>query len=138
MNDNALQCIDVCMLPPQIRFLVELIGLPDTVKLLKAKGGHRLLIPTGKQETNQLNNIISSEAVKILCNSQYAGHRLTLPKADKILDQIRNLHIRASAESTTKSELASQYNLTQRHIQRLRNEDQDNNPTLDMFDESVG
>lgn len=138
MNDNALQFVDVCLLPPQIRFLVELIGLPDTFKLLKAKGGHRILIPTGKQETSLLNDIISDEAVKILCNSKYSGRRLTLPKADKVLDQIRNLHIKSSKGSITKSELAHQYDLTQRHIQRLRNEDQDNNPTLDMFDESMG
>jgi len=127
--------VDECQLPPQMRALVNIIGLPETVKLLRAKGGHRLLIPLGKKEETLLHDLISDNAVEKLCKSDFAGQRLTLPKVDKILNQIRDHHIR-SMPNVAKAVFATQYNLTQRHVQRLRNTT-DDNPTLDMFDDSM-
>ncbi|HEY9200743.1 MAG TPA: hypothetical protein VIQ81_04015 [Gammaproteobacteria bacterium] len=134
--DDVLQLVDECLLPPQTRELVKIIDLPDTIKLLEAYGGQRVWIPLGKSHDTYLHKTISHESVMKLASSQYAGQRLTLPKADKILSQIRNLHIQSSP-NVPKSVLARQYNLTVRQVQRIRNDD-DDNPTLDMFDDMMG
>ncbi len=134
--DDALQFVDECLLPPQMRELVKIIDLPDTIKLLQARGGQRVWIPLGRCDDTYLHEIISSDSVIKLTNSQYAGSRITLPKVDKILSQIRNLHIQSSPD-VPKSVFARQYNLTVRQVQRIRNGD-DDNPTLDMFDDMVG
>lgn len=139
--DDGLHMDDVCqvdegLLPPQMRGLVKIIGLPDTIKLLQAYGGQRIWVPLGKSSDSYLDKTISRDAVKELANSQYAGLRITLPKIDKILSQIRNLHIQSSPE-VPKSVFARQYNLTIRQVQRIRNGD-DDNPTLDMFDDMMG
>lgn len=136
MHDEALQCVDVTMLPLQARDLAKIIGLPDTLKILKAYGGHRLFVPNGTKKDTQLQLLITEEGYIKLCKSHLAGSRLTLPKVDKIIEQIRNHHIRTSSD-VNKATFARQYDLTQRHVQRIRN-DHEENPTLDMFDDPVG
>lgn len=133
---DELDHIDVRLLPPQMKFLVEIIGLPETIALLEKKGGLRIRIPTGQRdvESYDLYEILTEAAIEKLCASRFAGERVTLPKADKVLDQIRNMDIRCSKSTTTKAQLAKKYNLTARHVQRLWNAGTDNT-NLDLFDD---
>jgi hypothetical protein len=133
---DELDNIDVRLLPPQMRFLVEIIGLPETIVLLKNKGGMLLQIPKGERdvESYDLYEILSAESIQKLCASRFADERVTLPKVDKILDQIRNIEIRNSKPTTTRAQLAKKYNLSFRQIQRLWNTAVDNS-NLDLFDD---
>lgn len=137
MTDDDLQRVDLTQLPPQVRLLANIMGLPDTIKLLKTHGGQRIRIPMGCRDDSQLLSVISQAAFDALCKSRFAGERLTLPKIDKISDQLRNLHMKAVKGQVSKSELARAYDLSIRHVQRIWNEDDENNPTLDMFDDAV-
>lgn len=135
-HHNNMDHIDVRLLPPQMKFLVDIIGMAETVVLLKNKGGLQVRIPTGQRdvESYDLHDILSAASIEKLCASQFAGERVTLPMADKILDQLRNMDIRCSKSTVTKAQLARKYNLSSRHVQRLWNSASDNT-NLDLFDD---
>lgn len=137
MTGDDLQWVDLKLLPPQVRLLAEVMGLPDTIKLLKRRGGLRVRVPTGCREDSWLKQIISPAAFDALCKSQYAGERLTLPKMDKVTDQIRNRYILTMKGKMSKSELARQYDLCIRQVQRIWNQEGGDDQNLDMFDDAV-
>ncbi|MBN4063149.1 hypothetical protein JYT79_00045 [Cardiobacterium sp. AH-315-I02] len=122
MTINQLALIDTKKLPTQLRFLVVIIGLNETLALVNARGGRVARMPiTGNRET-ALDGILGSQSIVAICNSHLSGQRLTLPKPDKIYMQIRNINILAEKGKHTKAELARKYKLTTRTIQKIWNE----------------
>lgn len=115
MDTQSLSAVDPTLLPPQIRLFVVVIGLPETVKLLKARGGTTLRIPKVADKSDVLPQILSIDAVNKLCSAM-PGKILQLPKSDKILMQIRNKAIRLERQSVSAAQLALKYSLTRRQI----------------------
>ena len=130
---NELESVNADMLPPQVRRLVKVIGLPDTLTLLKQRGGTRLTLPVRPELAVELPKLIPADSVRKICNSELAGQRLDLPKSDKIMVQLRNQAILAEKGKSTKRETAQRYGLTTRMIKLIWNGESDDNPTPDMF-----
>lgn len=128
--DNGLEAVDVALLPPQMRRLVQLIGLPDTLTLLRARGGTEFRIPVDPHGS-LLAELIGLESAAILCR-EMPGQTLDLPKHDKIALQIRNQAIRNARRHQSASQVARQFGLTRRHIVNLTSDEDDEQ--LDMFD----
>lgn len=126
-------CIDERLLPPQMRDLIKLIGLSETLRLIQHRGGGRVRIPI-TEYPNELDRVLCRATVIKLIDSKLAGQRLTLPKMDKVIAQLRDMDIRANRYRLTKNELARRYNLHERRIQQIWNGDDEPDPTLDMFD----
>lgn len=132
MTETDLSTIDPDTLPPQIRQLVVLIGLPETFKLLQAKGGTQLRIPKMANRAEVLPEILQAESVDLLCKA-WAGKVMDVPKVDKILLQIRNQVITKARATQSASQLARSFDLTRRQIINICKLPEDYNQ-VDMFD----
>lgn len=120
---ERLKLIKTHSLPPQTKAFVALIGLAETIKLLQARGGSPLYIPKLSDKTRTLPEILQPDSIKKLATSAMAGHIIDLPKADKLLQQLRNLDIISQRGIKSRRELAKEFNLTTRHIQGIWSED---------------
>ncbi len=125
-----LDQVDPSLMPPQIRELVRVIGFPDTVKLLQARGGTFFVFPI--KAGGLLVNIVGVEAAKKLV-AAYGGERRDLPKVDKIMIKLRDIAIDHLRKTKSVTQLAQEFNLTRRHIFNVSKKE-DDNPTMDMFD----
>lgn len=116
MSSDALEIIDTEQLPPQMRGLVRVIGLEETYKLLRHRGGTRVRIGSDPDSARSLKAVISQDALEKL-TAIYPGQRIELPKIDKMLLAIRNHAIRAErAEGTSIDQLALQWGLSRRQV----------------------
>lgn len=131
INPDDLNLIDPDLLPPQIRQLVQIIGLPDTFKLLEARGGTLLRVPV-KPEGTIMQGMISHEAATRLCEA-WGNRVISLPKADKVTKQLRNIAIYQSRKTMSLTQVAQKFDLTRRHIINLSHNN-DDNPSMDLFD----
>lgn len=129
-----LGVIDERLLPPQLRTLVKLIGVAETLRLLAARGG----VPTyiaQDPEQSALREFLQRESVEILCG-HFGREVIDLPKADKLLAQIRNHYIREARRHGTKSgrQLARELGLSWRMIKIICAEGREEDPTGDLFE----
>lgn len=74
-------------LPKTARDLIDLIGLPATLRLIEARAGQVLAIPKGKRRRGEarmldLAEIIGAVATKALCQ-RYGGEYLTVPSCKR-------------------------------------------------------
>lgn len=130
IEHEDLELVDPKLLPPQIRFYINVIGLPDTLKLLQSKGGTFLRVPLSANGT-ELEKILGYNSANKLCEV-IGGEIKELPKADKILMQLRDRAINEARKTMSASQAALKFNLTRRHIINLTNEDAEN-PNGDLF-----
>ncbi len=136
VRDIDLELIDESLLPPQIRMIARVIGLPETLRLIDARGGNRVRIPMRPERCQVLREVLSQSALAALAEA-FGGKCLELPKKDKFILQIRNHAIRNARQQQTVSQIAREYNLTRRHVFNLTADiDADAaNTTGDLFDE---
>ncbi len=135
IKPDDLNLVDPDLLPPQIRQLVQIIGLPATIVLLDHHGGTLLRIPMNSDDSrSQLGDIVGIDAAKKLCAAK-GGKRLELPKADKIIIQIRNHAIHKARETMSANDAAKYFNLSRRQIINITSDDNEN-PTACLFDNS--
>ncbi len=134
MADPDLSTIDPDTLPPQIRQLVALIGLPETFKLLQAKGGTQLRIPKVASKAEVLPEFLQCESIELLCKA-WPAKVIDVPKVDKILLQIRNQAITEARATQSASQLARSFDLTRRQIINICKSPGDDNQ-VDMFEET--
>lgn len=115
-----LDLVDVDQLPPQVRGLVRLIGLPETVRLLEARGGRPTYVPRDPNGATELGEILSQQALQQLSGT-WPGETLDLPKPDKIATQIRTQYIIEARRRGLKSgrQLAQEFGLTYRWVKAL-------------------
>lgn len=120
-GDRDLALIDADLLPPQIRELVRLIGLPETLRLLDARGGLPTYIPRRADGPTDLEEILTRDAIRQLAG-QWPGERIDVPKADKIRAQVRNQYINESLSRGLKSgpQLARELGLSYRWVKAIR------------------
>lgn len=113
--------VDLRLLPPQLRNLVRLIGLPETVKLLRARGGRPTYIPANPGQAKLLKEVLCDASLTALAR-EYGNQTIDLPKADKVLKQIRDQYILQACSQGCKSgrELAEEFGLTWRSIKYIK------------------
>jgi Mor family transcriptional regulator len=107
-------------LPQKAKELVELIGLVETVRLLRACGGTRRYIPKNHSCRAGVWDAISDYAFRKLC-AEYAGETLELPKVDSFIRAERDLEIiQLSREGVSRSQLVKRFGLSYRQIGNIR------------------
>lgn len=133
-ENNNLDIINPDLLPPQVRWLVGLLGIAETLKLLAECGGLPTYIPADPERCASLKNIISRHSIELL-SSNAPGETIDLPKDDKIRLQLRNYYILNeinSGRSTGRAQ-AKLHNLTYRHIKIIKAKAKEENPNADFF-----
>lgn len=107
--------INESLLPTQMRLLIKCIGLPETIALLKAKGGTTIRIPLSPDNCIQFDDILQPESIMKL-TANLGGKVMELPKYDKIGIQLRDIAIRAARNNTSANKLAKDFGLSRRMI----------------------
>lgn len=103
-------------LPAGLQELREMIGITNTLNLVKHYGGLHLKVPSHFNDGHQLVGIIGAAATVELVR-QYAGTTVYIAKADTMLRVIRNIEISHRFEGgESASKLARIYKMSERHI----------------------
>lgn len=106
-------------LPKQLKELVELIGPIDTYIFISHYGGQIKYIAKNPSRT-KMKHIMNEKALKHLC-ANYGGSTIEVPKQEHLERQIRNKLIKnASMKGISRSQLATQFNLSVRHIGNIK------------------
>ncbi|WP_293392969.1 Mor transcription activator family protein [Nevskia sp.] len=109
--------IDERLLPPVTRRIVGAIGVAATVRLLKSRGGTRLWVPKQSARSEVLTDILGRDLAEQLVKAFANDVVISLPKADKMLAQVRDTAIRSEhAAGDSMAVLALRYDLTERHV----------------------
>lgn len=108
--------IDESLLPPLLRQIVRAIGAPLALSLVRSRGGTRLHLADGPL----LRDLIGPDATRALLTAFAGRQEITLPKADKIIAQLRNHAIRAEAGGKSLMQQALEHDLTTRQVQNIR------------------
>ena len=131
-QDNS-SSINPDLLPPQLRKLVCVVGFSEALKLVQAKGGIPIYIPANPNASCQFSGILKHESVVLLAK-EFGGQTIDLPKADKLLAQLRDLYIVNQRGSTTGRKLAHECGLTWRRIKQICAAAKEDDGQSDMFD----
>lgn len=130
--------VDLNLLPPQLKMLVQRIGYAPTIKLIRARGGQQVWLPKKATADRVLAQVIGKDALAKLVE-HHGGERLELPKEDKILIQLRDQRLWEMRQAgATESELAREFNITRRWVleicARKRREAEDDSRQGRLFD----
>lgn len=113
------------LLPTSLRIIANEIGLETAIKLIRYCSGKRIYIPqkgsnnAKKKCKTILEAWFSEEEINGL-SMLHGGTNLEVPRSDSLKKAIRNQAIAISYQvGIPKSELASFYGLTNRHISNI-------------------
>ncbi|WP_422847591.1 Mor transcription activator family protein [Acidovorax sp. M14] len=119
---HRAEAISIEFLPPLLQDFERLIGLEPTMALVRHSGGLRIYIPTPERVTADhiFAHVIGLENLLKLAEVYGGESHFQLPKAERALIQVRNARI-AQAYTTHKTarELAVEYHLTERQVERI-------------------
>lgn len=116
ISDALIAEIDIEDLPGILRELVELMGLPATLKLVDHYGGVRLYVPVKYDSDHVLVRQIGAAAATILIEHYGGEEHFDIPKAERALRAVRDRRIRAEYACKSRRRLAREYDLTERQI----------------------
>ncbi len=103
-------------LPELTQQLIELIGLPATLKLTQKFGGLPLYIPIQPERANLLAQVLPADKIRLLCE-RFGGETIgSIPKGLLTAFRDQSIRYRKQHEYATNRQLAIEYHLTQRHI----------------------
>lgn len=117
--------IDLRILPHSVQRLVAIIGLPQTLVLLRARGGTIVHIPATLDSSALVCRVLHRDAVAALIASDLAGVSLQLPKIDKYAAQLRNHAIRQSAGTLSPTAAAIAFGVSRQTIHHIRRSEDD-------------
>jgi len=91
--------LSLAHLPRTARDLVDLIGLPATLRLIEARAGQVLTIPKRKRARGedlyeQLVELVGIEAAWRICQ-RYGGEYLTIPSCKRAAHAVRDAELQA-------------------------------------------
>lgn len=125
--------VETELLPDSMADLVDIIGLPAVLKLMKTFGGTELWVPEKLSHAHNLVTAIGPEAAQTLCEYM-ARERLKVPRGAEITREIRNRAIRRERREGAKlAELALCYGLTDRQVLNILNSEPADDSQQDMF-----
>lgn len=86
-------------LPRTARDLVDLIGLPATLRLIEARGGQMITVPkrkrrAGEELFEQLVALVGPEPAEKICQ-RYGGEYLTVPSCKRAAHAVRDAQLQA-------------------------------------------
>ncbi|MCC7413346.1 MAG: hypothetical protein IT495_17150 [Gammaproteobacteria bacterium] len=111
--------IDLARLPDRVREFVELLGLEEARRLLRARGGGFIYVPADPATATTLREVLNEASVTALC-ARYRGSSLELPTDCAIARVLRDVDICAAhAGGMSATALARRYRLTRRHVLRI-------------------
>jgi hypothetical protein len=117
VTEHDLSLVDEALLPPQVRALVRLIGLPETFLILEGRGGIPLRVPKSAARAQVLRDLGLSEASIRALVAEMADRTIDVPKPDKVLQQLRDVALRAERQAgASAAEVARRYRLTRRWV----------------------
>lgn len=106
-------------LPPGIRPVYQLIGLPATLDLVRAYGGARVTIP--QRPRGRLLELLGEERAAAL-GRVFAGNLMYVPSLATVRRRVRNRRICAAYdEGATVSDLALAEGLSHRQVESILN-----------------
>lgn len=137
MHANATHSLDIALLEPVLRELVEVSSLRATLLIVEAYGGTRLYVPETMPAVPPLHELARlvglPEAQQI--SRRFGRDRLLIPKTPRALIAIRDAQIRANPEGLRVADLARRHGLAERRIYQIRGEPEpEANPTRSLFD----
>ena len=130
VEPEDIDLINPDLLPPQVRQLVRIMGMVDTLNLLAKRGGIPTYVPAQVDNTSILLDIISHDGFVALVK-HYHGSFIDLPKIDKTLAQLRDHYICNASKSGR--QLAREHGLTYRMIKYIKARQRDEDPNGDLF-----
>lgn len=127
-------CVDISLLEPVLRELVEVSSLRATLLIVEEYGGTRLTVPKVLEADHPLARLVGlQEALQIA--RRFGGDRPLIPKALPALRAVRDTQIKANPEGLSVPELARKHGLGERWIYMIRGEaEPEANPTRSLFD----
>jgi len=128
-----LDLINPDLLPPQARTIAKLIGVAEMVVLLTKRGGTQLRVPVHADRCVVLKEILKPESIELLVK-HFPDQRLELPKADKALQQLRDIAVHNALKQKTAPEVALQFNLSRQWVFAIKRKQKQEKPNLDLFD----
>lgn len=127
---------DTDYLPPSLKDLVDVIGLPAAQALVSEYGGVRLTVPLKMPEDHQLAELLGIEAARKLAH-HYGLERLDIPNAKAAIMAVRNKQMRQDhADGVSARRLARRYRLTERRVWEILAEGVRDDRQADLFSES--
>ena len=121
MNDD----IEQRYLPPLLRTIAEIIGLPATLTLVRAYGGTRLYVPNRFDPDHPIVKLIGHELAARFFTA-YRGEQIDVPKGEVAVKAARDRRIRAArADGQTHARLAIRYGLSERQIRNIVGPEED-------------
>lgn len=126
--------IDVGLLEPVLRELVEVSSLRATLLIVEVYGGTRLNVPKVLEADHPLARLVGLQEAQQIAR-RFGGDRPLVPKALRALTAIRDTQIKANAEGHSVPELARRHGLGERRIYQIRGEaEPEANPNRSLFD----
>jgi len=111
--------VDVELLEPLLRQLVDLIGLPATMAIVEAHGGTLLNIPRQADQNATLVALVGAEKAAILGRA-LGPDRLLIPKAAPALLAVRNRQILAQLRTRSVRQVARDFKLGERQVWNIK------------------
>lgn len=115
---NANLSIESRYLPPILRDITELIGLPATLALVRHAGGTRLYVPVRFDPDHPLVKVLGHAAAVALIE-RHRGEYIDLPKGEIAIKAARDQQIRADRHTYTQAQQAIRWGLTDRQIRSI-------------------
>lgn len=123
-----LDDLNLDLLEPVLRRMVELIGIEATFAVVHAHGGMLLNIAQRADQNAHLVDLVGAENARAL-GLEWGGQRPFIPKAQAALKHLRNQQITRDLQQLSVREVARRNRLGERRIWQLKNE-------LDLVDDS--
>jgi Mor family transcriptional regulator len=115
-EQSGLAILDKKDLTPIMQEVADILGLPDTQKIVRQYHGTRIFIPRLTRSQHHLATLLGMAQARLL-SKHFAGETLTIPRMASVMRQQRNREIirRYDAGDTVRN-LAHAYQLTDRQI----------------------
>lgn len=104
------------LLPKVLKDFVRLIGFDATMEIVKRRGGVRLYIPKNPHIEHDLAKLIGLENLIKLSRVYGLEDHFDIPKAHRLMLQVRNDKIRAEYGPKSAAQLAREHQLCERQI----------------------
>lgn len=112
--------INIDNLPQSLKDIVEIVGLPEALKLVSELGGTRFYIPKDYKDDHKLLDNMSKLTLQKLIN-HYGGEIMVLPVCKTAIREARDWQVIHDADNTSLDvqQLALKYGVTSRTIQNI-------------------
>ncbi|MEM7399292.1 MAG: Mor transcription activator family protein [Pseudomonadota bacterium] len=112
--------VPVELLPNSLQEMINVIGLPNTWKIVEKFGGVRLWVPGKFTPSNSLSPVIGHDAARALIE-RFHNEELSVPRCVEAIRAVRDAAIcEAMANGETAASQARHYGLTERAIFKIK------------------